>query len=154
MDLGFPDDNSVRFRSGGLTVDSRLVYGRFRDGVAWFLPIHRFASRFPVGPFRRAVEQAAVFRSEDSRCLSLSFSEALLSIASASVDVGDTAIEYPVEWPHDPLRICLDSLNLLGMLRSFDDDVVLTFGFTDTTTGLRIESADGFLGSIALMNQG
>jgi DNA polymerase-3 subunit beta len=154
MDLGFPDDNSVRFRSGGLTVDSRLVYGRFPGWSRVVPPDPPFRVSFPVGPFRRAVEQAAVFRSEDSRCLSLSFSEGLLSIASLSVDVGDTAIEYSVEWSAAPLRICVDSLYLLGMLRAFDDDVALTFGFTDVITNLRVESADGFLGSIALMIQG
>jgi DNA polymerase-3 subunit beta len=154
VDIGFQGGTSVRFRGGGLTVHSRLLEGRFppwRRAIPSDPPIRL---PVPVGTFRRAVEQAAVFRSQESRSLFLSFSPGLVSIAASSIDVGDTEIEFPIEWPSEPLRIKLDSGMLLGTLRAFDDEMTVTFGFTDTITGLHIESADGFLGSIALMNQG
>lgn len=137
--------NDVLINSEGLTIYSRLVEGRFprwRD----VLPVRENAVRIEmlVGPFLAAVRQAAIVSSNDSRGIDFNFADGKLVLTGASSDLGQSRVEMPLSYDHDPLSITLDPRYVTDFLRVLDTDRTITMELSSSESAAVCTTDDGY----------
>ena len=137
-------DNSVMFRSGNVTISSRLVEGRFprwRDVIPQRQPI---IVPLPVGPFFAAVRQSQIVTSEESRGVDFTFHKAALTIKSSAASIGESSIELPIEYDHEKLAITFDPKYVADVLKVLGPETVVDLHLTDEDTAAVLTVDDSY----------
>lgn len=119
------------FRSGNAEVHSRLVEGRFPkyDEILGSRGDHSI--HVVAGILRSAVEQAAVATSEESRGIEFEFRDGAICLSAECSDVGKSNVTVDVGYTGPETVMTLDHRYTLDVLRTIDEETLVTFEFTD-----------------------
>jgi DNA polymerase III subunit beta len=137
--------NDVLVRSPRVTIYSRLVEGRFpkwRDVFPQRQDVQKI--ELPVEPFFRAVRQAAVVTSEESRGVDFTFSEGLCTLAARAAEAGQSHVELPVSYNGPSVSIMLDPRYLSDFLKVLDPEKTFTLELKDAASAAVGHTDDGY----------
>lgn len=125
--------NSIAIQSGGLTINSPLIAGRFPAYRQVIPNDWKTAIALPVEQALSAVRQAMLTTSEDSIGLAFEFKDGNMTLRGSGADVGSSVVTIPVSIDGPDVTVRLDPKKVLDYLRSIGDA---------TTTELRITDAE------------
>lgn len=137
--------NDILVKSPRATIYARLVEGRFPKWRDVF-PKRDDAVRIElmVGPLHSAVRQAAIFTSEETRGVDLTFEEGKVVISGRAADVGQSRVELPVSYNGPAVSITLDPRYLSDFLRVLDPDKNFTLELKDAESAAVCSTDDGY----------
>ena len=116
--------NQAVLKSGKYTLSTTLLEGRFpKYGDVIPQEITKCAT-LNREEFNRAIRQAALLTTEDSRAVQLSFSAERLILTSRSPEQGEARLEMPIEYKGDALEIAFNPAFLGDVLRALPYDAV------------------------------
>ena len=140
-----PRPNEIMVKSGGTTISSRLVDGRFPRWRDVF-PERPDAIRVPLvtGPFLAAVRQAAIVTSEQSKGVDFSFEPGQLVLSGRSAESGESRVELPIDHAGETVRIKLDPRFVSDFLRVLDGGTAVTAELTDPQSACVCRTEDGY----------
>ncbi len=137
--------NDVIVRSGGATIYSRLVEGRFpkwRDVFPHGGDVVRI--EMPVGPFHAAVRQAAIVITEERRGIDLNFGDGKVMLAGHGAEMGESHIELPIAYDGTPIPITLDPRFFNDFLRVLDPERMFVLELRDGESAAVCSTDDGY----------
>jgi DNA polymerase-3 subunit beta len=142
--LAFLGGNAVVVRTEHAVVTSKLVEGRF-PRYQDVLP-SQVEVKIPLeaGPLLRAVEQASIVTSEESRGVEFHFGPGLLKLVSQAPDHGSSDVEMPLAYDGKAVDISFDPRYLADALRTLDADVLLTAELVDSKNAAVFKSEDQY----------
>lgn len=146
--LGFPDQNTICVRNGATVIRGRLLEGRF---PAWrdFVQEPKHVVTLPVDDLLRAVRQAAVCCSEESRGLEFSFTDNELLIGTQA-HAGDSYATMPIQdGPKKPLLTVLDHRYVTDILKSCKGVETIQVGLYGSDRPVQFRTEDGLLAMIS-----
>jgi DNA polymerase-3 subunit beta len=123
--------NDIQVRTGGITLYSRLVEGRF---PAYKEVIPRDSTRrieLVAGPFLSAVRQAKIVTNEESRGVDFTFEGDTLTLSSVGADIGSSRIELPVSYGGAALTVTFDPNFVADFVKAFDSACPISLEMTD-----------------------
>jgi DNA polymerase III subunit beta len=138
-------ENDVLVRSGGATVYSRLVEGRFpkwrdvfprREGM---LKID-----LTVGPFFSSVRQAMIVTSEERRGVDFSFGGGKIVLAGHGAELGESHIELPIAYDGAEVGITLDPRFLSEFLNVLDLEQTFAMELRNAESAAVCSTEDGY----------
>jgi DNA polymerase III subunit beta len=138
-------DNDVLVRSGGTTLYTRLVEGRYPKWRDVF-PRRENTIRveMTIGPFYAAVRQAAIVTSEDRRGVDFTFGQGKVVLAAHGAEYGESHIELPIAYDGADVGITLDPRYLSDFLRVLDAEKTLTLELRDAESAAVCATDDGY----------
>lgn len=137
-------DSDVMMRSGACTIYSRLVEGRFpryRDVIPRSGTVN---VPLPVSPFFAAVRQAQIITDEESRGVDFLFDKSLLALSSQASAIGESRIELPVEYDHEPIKITFDPKYVADFLKVLTPETLVDLQLTDADTAAVFRVEDSY----------
>jgi DNA polymerase-3 subunit beta len=136
--------NNVLVKSGGSTIYSRLVEGRF-PRYSDVIPTSFSASiDFVVSPFYAAVRQAQIVTNEESRGVDFAFSSGKLTLSSRAADVGQSTIELPIAYDGASITITFDPRFVADFLRILDSGSSVKLNLIDGESPAVLSTDDGY----------
>jgi DNA polymerase III subunit beta len=138
-------DNDILVRSGGATIYSRLVEGRYpkwrdvfprRDGMAKI--------ELSVGPFYAAVRQAGIVTSDERRGVNFTFGGGKVVLVAHGAEFGDSLVELPVAYDGPDIGITLDPRFLGEFLKVLDPQQNFTMELRDAESAAICTTEDGY----------
>lgn len=120
---------SAVFSCGKATVTTRLVEGRFPRYADVFPPKPKFSIPLPASSFARALRQARVFATEESKAVEFAFGDGSLRLNSATSN-GKSEVTLPIGSDAD-VTISFDPQFILDALRVLDPDAEITLDLID-----------------------
>ena len=138
-------ENDVLVRSGGVTMYSRLVEGRFPKWRDVF-PRRENITRIDltVGPFWAAVRQAAIVTSEERRGVDFKFGEGKLVLQAHGAEYGESHVELPIAYDGADITITLDPRYLNDFLRVLNPEATLVVELRDGESAAVCSTDDGY----------
>lgn len=112
--------NDIAVRSGGTTITSQLVQGRFPD---WRRVVPTtFSAKIDMvaAQFYGAIRQAMIVTSEESRGVDFIFTKGTLKLASQAADIGQSKVELPISYDGEEVKITFDPRYVADFLKSLD----------------------------------
>ena len=137
--------NEVLVKTGGTTISSRLVDGKFPRWRDVF-PERPDAIRVNVvaGPLLAAVRQAAIVTSEQSKGVDFSFEPGQLVLSGRSTESGESRVELPLDHAGASMRIKLDPRFMGDFLRVLDGGAAISVELTDAQSACVCRTDDGY----------
>ncbi len=138
-------DNDVLIKSGGVTMYSRLVEGRFpkwRDVFPRRDNVQKI--ELSVGPFYAAIRQAAIVTSEERRGVDFSFGDGKLVLSARGAEYGESHVELPIAYDGSEIVIALDPRYLSEFLRVLNPEAVLVVELRDGESAAVCSTSDGY----------
>jgi DNA polymerase III subunit beta len=138
-------ENDVLVKSGGATVYSRLVEGRYpkwrdvfprREGMAKI--------ELSVGPFYAAVRQAGIVTSDERRGVNFTFGRGKIVLVAHGAEYGDSLVELPVAYDGDDITITLDPRYLGDFLKVLAPEQTFTMELRDADSAAICSTEDGY----------
>jgi DNA polymerase-3 subunit beta len=136
--------NAVLMRTENAVIHSRLVEGRFPRYQDVFPTKVEVKVPLEIGPFRTAVEQAAIVTSEESRGVDFKFGSGVLRLTSQSADVGRSYVELPIAYEGKTVEITFDPRYLIDALRTVDDTTTITAELIDAKNAAVFKTDDQY----------
>ena len=136
-------DTKIRFKSGRLTLTSKVIDGTFPD-YSRVIPTQN-ARRLEVdaADFARAVDRVATVSSERSRAVKMALDEDRLVLSVNAPDSGAAEEELAVAYGDDPLQIGFNAKYLLEIASQVDrENAVFLFNSAGDPTLMREGSDD------------
>lgn len=112
--------NDIAVRSGGVTITTQLVQGRFPDWRRVVPTQFRAKVDLVAAPFYGAVRQVMIVTSEDSRGVDFSFSKGRLRLSSQTADIGQSKVDLPIAYEGEDLKITFDPRYMADFLKVLD----------------------------------
>lgn len=137
-------DNEALFRTGKVTLYSRLVEGRFPRYQDVFPPPAAIHVPLVVGNLHSVVRQAKIVTSEQSKGVLFQFSDGVLMLSSRAADVGQSEVRMPVSYDGETLQVTFDPQLLIDALRVMDPDEEVTMDLVDTRKAAVFRTKDHF----------
>ncbi|TWT32274.1 DNA polymerase III subunit beta [Posidoniimonas corsicana] len=137
--------NEMLVRSPRAMIYSRLLEGRFPRWRDVFP--QRTSSvkvELPIEPFYRAVRQAAILTSDESRGVDFTFGEGSLVLSGHAAEVGESRIELPVAFDSSEITITLDPRFVIDFLKVLDSDKSFTLDLQDGESAAVCTTDDGY----------
>ena len=137
--------SDIQIKSPRATIYARLVEGRFPKWRDVF-PQRTGSTKIELiaGPVYAAVRQASIVASEESRGLTLSFSEGTLTLSGQTAEVGQSRVEMPVAYDGDKLEISLDHRFVADFLKVLDPEKTFTLDVQDGDAAAMFTTDDGY----------
>ena len=138
-------ENDVLVRSGGATVYSRLVEGRYpkwrdvfprREGM--------LKIELSVGPFHAAVRQAGIVTSDERRGVDFTFGGGKIILAGHGAELGESHVEVPIAYDGAEVSISLDPRFLGEFLKVLDPEQTFTMELRDAESAAVCSTEDGY----------
>jgi DNA polymerase-3 subunit beta len=138
-------ENDVIVRSGGATIYSRLVEGRYpkwrdvfprREGMVKI--------ELSVGPFYAAVRQAAIVTSDERRGVDFTFGGGKIVLAGHGAELGESHVELPIAYDGADIGITLDPRFLNDFFKVLDPDRSFTMELRDAESAAVCSTEDGY----------
>ena len=123
---------------------SRLVAGRFPRYQDVFPGGVEVKVVMDAGPLLRAVEQAAICTSTETRGVDFAFGEGLLKLTSHAADVGSSQVELPIPYDGKPVEITFDPGYLVDALRNLDENAAVTAELIDGRSAAVFKTDDRY----------
>jgi len=117
-------ENHLLFQVGSRQLIARLLDVNFPDYEKILSKNNDKVAIVPRGACQGAIRRVALFSSERSRGVKLSFEKNLLTIASASQELGEGTETLDVDYSSEPMSIGLNALYLLDFLDEADTENV------------------------------
>lgn len=135
--------NGMIFRTEFSVLSTRLVEGRYPRYQLSLPEKFERAVGVECGAFRRAVEQAAIGTSEDSRGVEFDFDTEQLRLSAQSEGFGMSRVEFPLSEPGPATTMTFDPSYLLAMLKVMPPDVALRFHLGGPKGASKLTTEDG-----------
>lgn len=138
-------ENDVLVRSGGVTMYTRLVEGRFpkwRDVFPRRDNITRV--ELTVGPFWAAIRQAAIVTSEERRGVDFTFGNGKITLVAHGAEYGESHVELPIAYDGPDITITLDPRYLNDFLRVLNPESTLVMELRDGESATVCSTDDGY----------
>ncbi len=138
-------DNDVLVKSGGTTIYSRLVEGRYpkwqdvfprKDGTTQI--------ELMVGSFLSAVRQAAIVTSENRRGVEFAFGGGKVVLAAHGAEYGESHVELPIPYDGAEITINLDPRYFVDFLKVLDLERTFVFTLRDENSATTCSTDDGY----------
>jgi DNA polymerase III subunit beta len=138
-------DNDILVQSGGVTIYSRLVEGRFpkwrdvfprREGMVKI--------ELTAGPFHAAVRQAAIVTSDEHRGVNFTFGDGKLALAAHGAEKGESHVEMPIAYDGQEISITLDPRYMGDFLKVLDPERMVTMQLRDSDSAALCDTEDGY----------
>jgi len=146
---------AVMVRTEDATIYARLVegrYPRYQEVIPTSVE-HRVTLK--AGPFRAAVEQAAVCLDQTSKGVLMSFGEDKVELSATTADVGESRVvlPYPAESPGVDVKVILDASYALDLLKSVDADTEIVVGLSGPEIPVEFRDGDRLTAVIMPLSQ-
>jgi DNA polymerase-3 subunit beta len=136
--------NNVLVRSGGTTIYSRLVEGRF-PRYADVIPLDFTAQiDLVVSPFYSAVRQAQIITNDESRGVDFQFAAGRLTLSSRAADIGQSMIELPISYEGPAITITFDPKFVADFLRILGGVASVKLNLIDGESPAVFSTDDGY----------
>jgi DNA polymerase-3 subunit beta len=112
-------NSSVEFRLGSVTIQTRLVEGRYPNWQSIIPVAEGIRFGFLAGPFLQAVKQAAITADQESRGVLFSFADGTCRIAAKTADIGQSNVSVLVEGS-ESIALTMDHLFIRQWLQSLE----------------------------------
>jgi DNA polymerase-3 subunit beta len=132
-------------KTANSTIYSRLVEGRFPRYQDVIPSSSSISVDLTTGPFYSAVRQAQIVTSEESRGVDFTFSNGLLTLKSASAEVGESKVELPISYDAADLTITFDPRYVAEFLRVLEPERSIKLELTDGESAAVLRTEDGYL---------
>lgn len=136
--------NSVMFRSGDVTIHTRVIEGRF-PRYQQVIP-RRSNITLPVvaGPLHSVVRQSQIVTDEENRGVLFAFSKGKLTLSSKASSVGDSNIELPIEYDDDDVAISLEPKYVSDFLKVVSPETICDLSIEDSDTAVVFRVEDSY----------
>jgi DNA polymerase III subunit beta len=142
--LTIQSGSAVLMRTESAVIYSRLVEGRFPRYQDVFPTNVEVKIPLEVGTLRKAVEQASIVTSEESRGVDFQFGSGLLRLISQSADVGSSHVELPIAYDGKTVEITFDPRYLIDALKTLDDSSAITAELIDAKNAAVFKTDDHY----------
>lgn len=138
-------ENDILVRSGGATVYSRLVEGRYpkwrdvfprREGMVKI--------DLTAGPFHAAVRQAAIVTSDERRGVDFTFGGGKIILVARGAEFGESHVEMPIAYDGAEVGITLDPRFICDFLKVLDPEQILTMELRNAESAAVCSTEDGY----------
>lgn len=131
-------------RAGRATIHTRLVEGRFPRYQDVFPAAPEVKVPLAAGSLLRAVGQAAILTSDESRGVDFRFDGQTLTLTTNAADVGAATITLPAPHEGRAVEITFDVRYLADALKTLDDDAELAAELIDGRIAAILKTTDGY----------
>ena len=142
--LTIQSGSAVLMRTESAVIYSRLVEGRFPRYQDVFPANVEVKIPLEAGSLRRAVEQASIVTSDESRGVDFQFGSGMLRLTSQSADVGSSHVELPIAYDGKAVEITFDPRYLVDALKTLDDTAVITAELIDSKNAAVFKTEDSY----------
>lgn len=136
--------NDIAVQSGGVTVTSQLVQGRFPDYRKVLPTTFNATIDLVVGPFHSAVRQAQIVTNEESRGVDFTFTNGTLRLSSQAADIGQSKVELPISYAAADLTITFDPRYIADFLKVLDPGTSVQFRLIDHENAAVLATEDHY----------
>ncbi len=142
--IAFQGGTSVLIRTDRAVLYSRLVEGRFPRYQDVFPASVEVKIPLECGPLQRAVEQASIVTSEESRGVDFTFGDGQLRLASQAPDHGSSDVELPINYQGKDIEITFDPRYLTDALKTLDENAPVTAELIDHKSAAVFKTDDQY----------
>ena len=132
------------FAVGRATIHTRLVEGRFPRYQDVFPAAPEVKVPLAAGSLLRAVGQAAILTSNESRGVDFTFGVDTLTLATNAADVGAATIKLPAPHEGKAVGITFDVRYLADALKTLDEEAELAAELIDHKSAAIFRTQDGY----------
>ena len=133
------------FATPKATIISRLLEGRFPAYEAVIPKRHTGQMSVQAGELMRAVRQAAVVTTEESRGVTWELDGTELKIIGSSHEVGRSEVYVTAAYEGPPLKVAFDPRYLLDMLKTLDEGITVRLDLIDSESAAVFRTDDGYV---------
>lgn len=151
--IGFTG-NYASFSVDGITVNARLVEGRFPTWKEVFPKTHAVKLPLNAGTLLTVTKQAAVMFTTETRGIDYTFDDQLMVAKSRDPEAGKATVKLPIAYNGKPHAVCFDGHLMAGMLSQWDGDTELEACFVDKNTVAEFRFPGGFKTVIVPLSRG
>ena len=137
-------ENEILFRTGKVTIYSRLTDGRYPRYQDVFPPSPKVKAPLIVSRFLGAVRQAKIVTSEESKGVDFKFDDGTLTLRSRGAEIGQSEIRLPIGYDGPPLEITFDPQLLIDALRVLDPEQDVSLEMIDDRKAAVLRTADQY----------
>ncbi len=138
-------ENDVLVRSGGATIYSRLVEGRYPKWRDVFPRQEGLVKiELTVGPFYTAVRQAQIVTSEERRGVDFTFGGGKVVLAGHGAEYGEAHVELPIAYDGADLGITLDPRFMSDFLKVLGPEQTFTMELRNAESAALCTTEDGY----------
>lgn len=112
--------SQIQMRTANATIAARLIEGHFPPYEDVLPKGHDKKLKVAREPFLLALRRAALLGTKDTQAVRFSFSREGLELTSRVPEVGETRIQFPLDWPFDGLEIGFNPHYFVDVLRVLD----------------------------------
>ena len=142
--LAVQSDKAVLVRTDRAVIYSRLVEGRFPRYQDVFPATADVKIPMDAGMLLRAVEQASIVTSEESRGVDFSFGNGRLTLSSRAADVGSSRVSMPIDYDGKPVEITFDPRFLTDALKTLGENDRVTAELIDHKNAAVFKTEDRY----------
>lgn len=136
--------NEVLVRTESATISSRLVEGRFPRYQDVIPKKTKHKIECIAEPLLRAVRQAAVVTTEESRGVEFRFESGQLVLSAKSNDAGRSQVTFPISYDAEPIRIIFDPRFVADFLGVISPETAVTVELIDGDSAALWRTPDGY----------
>ena len=136
--------NEMLLRTQRATVYSRLVEGRFPKYQDVIPKEANRTVEFLADPMLKAVKQAAIVTSDESRGVKFHFESGQLVLTAKTAEVGQSQVTLPLSYEDDAVQISFDPRYISDFLGVLDPETSVTAAFSGDNAASLWKTADGY----------
>ncbi len=134
----------LRTSDQGAVIYSRLVEGRFPRYQDVFPADVEVKIPLDVTLLRRAVDQASIVTSDESRGVDFQFTGDTLTLSSQAAEIGESKVTMPIHHDGKDVEITFDPRYLSDALKTIDDGTMITAELIDHKNAAVFKTEDGY----------
>ncbi len=134
----------LRTSDQGAVIYSRLVEGRFPRYQDVFPADVEVKIPLDVTLLRRAVDQASIVTSDESRGVDFQFVGDTLTLSSQAAEIGESKVTMPIHHDGKDVDITFDPRYLSDALKTIDDGTMITAELIDHKNAAVFKTEDGY----------
>ena len=139
------EENAVMFRSGNVTVFSRLVEGRFPAYRNVIPPRANIRIQIPVGQFYAAVRKSQIVTEKETVGVKFCFSNSLLTLQSEAASIGESSIEMPIEYDGEEITIGLFPKYLADFLKVLPQEALVEMEIVNADSPVKFNYQESYV---------
>lgn len=137
-------DTALLVRTIDAVIYTRLLEGRFPRYQDVFPSTADIRIPLEAGHLRRAIEQASIVTSDESRGVDFEFTSNALRLSCQAADLGSSHVLLAITYDGKPLTITFDPRYLIDALRALDDSTSIVIEMTDAKNAAVFRTNDGY----------
>ena len=136
--------NDALFRTGKVTVYTRLVEGRFPRYQDVIPAEVRYRIPLPVGQFHAVVRQSRILTNDESRGVDLRIADGELRLQSRAAQLGQSEVKMPIGYSGDLIEVTYDPNLLIDALKVLDPEEEITLELPDNKRASVFRTRDDY----------